>query len=178
MPLTNSTQGGYVGNENLATRTAFGARLFMPYRHNPPRCVVTLPHFPKSGSRLGRFSQQRRQRPSFHRQPGTNSRSRLDSRVEATPIVPSELQAEHRIMIPCLLGVGIRQSREPPNLHTGCQVEPLHPAGSDLGISGRVARSEALRRPWSTGARHTLRRLRVCHPPHLGVPAFPGTGAA
>ena len=33
----------------------------------------------------------------------------------------------------------------------------------------RVARSEAWRRPWSSGTRHPLRRLRVCHPTRTHV---------
>ena len=35
-------------------------------------------------------------------------------------------------MIAVLLAVGVRQSREPSNLHAGRQIEPLHPARSDL----------------------------------------------
>ena len=78
-------------------------------------------------SNFRRFVQQSFDRPFLSRQASFNCWGGLDGRVMSAPVVPCEVQAEHGVMVPSLLGMSVRQSGEPADLHSGSQVEPFHP---------------------------------------------------
>ena len=89
-------------------------------------------------SRCRRCRQQLLQRPLLRRNPGLDRWRGLDRHVLSAPVVPREIQAEHCIVIASLLAKRIRQPSVPAKSHAGCQIEPLHSAGSDF-MFGNVA---------------------------------------
>jgi len=83
-------------------------------------------------SRCRSSRQQPLQRPLFAGDSRLNRWRGLQSHVLSAPVVPSEVQAEHRIVIASLLAETIRQPRKPAKRHAGCQVESFHATGPNF----------------------------------------------